>query len=333
MKNGEIFNPYNLFVGAHIPNSVLRRTDISSTAKLVFARLCQYAGQNGECYPSLETLGIEIGKSTSHIQRAIQELIGVGLVERESPTGADRLSHKTTRYLFRWDESFLSSLKNTTRISGDNGIPGSPRRDSKGSPRRDSNERESLKRESEESAEAQISPNSQTEAESPDLAEEEDSNRLASMEGTIEDRIKFARKARGEKLTKRANAEETSEKDKKRGSKAFNIAKIYSEEFAKKWPDVDMPKWTSKEWAQAKSLSAKVGDDMAAKLIRKIFMEWDALSQMWKVRGYPTIAVILGYGASLVTEIATGKVVGAKNKAERKRVGEFNKEATAGDSW
>ena len=46
MKVGEVFNPYGMFVGSFVPNTLLRYKGLSSTAKLLWARLAQYAGKN-----------------------------------------------------------------------------------------------------------------------------------------------------------------------------------------------------------------------------------------------------------------------------------------------
>ncbi|MFZ4859649.1 MAG: hypothetical protein ACOYL3_25025 [Desulfuromonadaceae bacterium] len=47
---GETYNPWRLFVGFFIPNVITRSTELSSTAKLVFGKLCQFAGENGQAY-------------------------------------------------------------------------------------------------------------------------------------------------------------------------------------------------------------------------------------------------------------------------------------------
>ncbi len=44
---GDVFNPFNLFDGALVPNQILRSPDLLPSEKLVFARLIQFAGANG----------------------------------------------------------------------------------------------------------------------------------------------------------------------------------------------------------------------------------------------------------------------------------------------
>lgn len=65
---------------APIPNDILRRTDISSSAKLCCARLIQYAGQDSEAFPKLQTLGNELGMSARNVQRLLLELEEKGLI-------------------------------------------------------------------------------------------------------------------------------------------------------------------------------------------------------------------------------------------------------------
>ena len=93
------FNPYKLFTGAMIPNWLLERPEISPGAKLCYARLCQYSGKNGLCFPKQETIAQEIGCSTRQIQRYIRELTIQKLIKSEKKTFN---SPKT--YSFIWHE-------------------------------------------------------------------------------------------------------------------------------------------------------------------------------------------------------------------------------------
>ena len=74
-------NPYNLFVGSFIPNWLLRRTEISPGAKLCYARLSQFAGRDGECFPAQVTLAAEIGAGERQLRRYLSELEEWGLIE------------------------------------------------------------------------------------------------------------------------------------------------------------------------------------------------------------------------------------------------------------
>jgi Helix-turn-helix domain len=76
----ETINPWNLFVGSFIPNWLLRRPEISSNGKLVYARLCQYAGKQGIAFPKLESISEETSLSNSAVDRAIKELKNAKLI-------------------------------------------------------------------------------------------------------------------------------------------------------------------------------------------------------------------------------------------------------------
>lgn len=106
LQPGVVFNPYRLFAGSFLPNALLRFTGISSTSKLVWARLAQYAGDNGVAWPSHATLAREVGKTPRHIRRSLAELEEQGFIIRDSPTQDQRGAHLTTRYRFTWHPAF-----------------------------------------------------------------------------------------------------------------------------------------------------------------------------------------------------------------------------------
>ncbi len=75
-------NPYRFFQGAMVPNCIMRLRDLSQTAKLVYGRLCQYAGRNGEAWPSLDKLAEEVGLTNwRQAHRSVRELEQYGLLE------------------------------------------------------------------------------------------------------------------------------------------------------------------------------------------------------------------------------------------------------------
>ncbi len=90
-------NPYKLFVGSFIPNWLLKRSEVSQGAKLCYARLAQYAGQDGECFPSQPTLAAEIGAGERQVRRYISELEEQGLIETIHAG-----LNKPNRYRFLW---------------------------------------------------------------------------------------------------------------------------------------------------------------------------------------------------------------------------------------
>jgi DNA-binding MarR family transcriptional regulator len=76
-------NPYKLFHGAFIPNWLLQRTEVSVGAKLCYARLCQYAGNKGFCYPQHKIIATELGVNISSVKRHLKELVDFSLIEVE----------------------------------------------------------------------------------------------------------------------------------------------------------------------------------------------------------------------------------------------------------
>lgn len=76
-------NPYRLFVGSFMPNWLLSRPEISTNAKVVYARLAQYAGKDGEAFPLMQTLADEVGMQLKTVQRALDELKEHRLIESE----------------------------------------------------------------------------------------------------------------------------------------------------------------------------------------------------------------------------------------------------------
>lgn len=69
-------DPYKSWVGAMVPNWLLKRCEVSPGAKLVYARLCEHSGRegNGRAYPGQKVLADELGISARQIRRYIVEL-------------------------------------------------------------------------------------------------------------------------------------------------------------------------------------------------------------------------------------------------------------------
>tara|TARA_R110002110_G_scaffold147910_1_gene338870 strand:- start:6005 stop:6748 length:744 start_codon:yes stop_codon:yes gene_type:complete len=72
---------YGMF--APLPLSILKRTDLSGNGKLVYARLLLFAGENGQAFPSRDTLSKEVGISIASVKRAIAELANLNLLTRK----------------------------------------------------------------------------------------------------------------------------------------------------------------------------------------------------------------------------------------------------------
>lgn len=110
MKIGQRYNPTKLFCGIYVPNFVWQDKILTPLSKLLFGRLVSYAGKNGVCFPKQETLAEEFGVSTNTILTSINQLVAQEYLEKEHPTGKDRLMHKCIKYHFIWHESCDESL-------------------------------------------------------------------------------------------------------------------------------------------------------------------------------------------------------------------------------
>src|SRR3954468_22371945 len=62
-----------------IPNTILRRTDVTPGAKLAYVMLLSYAWQKDSCFPGQETLAHDIGISRRSVITYLQELQSKGL--------------------------------------------------------------------------------------------------------------------------------------------------------------------------------------------------------------------------------------------------------------
>jgi hypothetical protein len=101
IRVGQVFNPYKLFTGIFIPEALLRYRGLSSGAKLVYGRLSRYAGENGECYPSIPALAVEIGLSSTQTRTYVHELRDQRFITIESRAGTSGM------FSFLWHEAFF----------------------------------------------------------------------------------------------------------------------------------------------------------------------------------------------------------------------------------
>lgn len=112
LRVGEPFNPFKLFNGIFIPEALVRTGLVSPGAKLAYGRLTRYAGQEGNCYPSVPTLASEIGVSVRQAQRYLAELDENAFIQRiprrsESGQGSNA-------YVFLWHPIFDEGVTRMT---------------------------------------------------------------------------------------------------------------------------------------------------------------------------------------------------------------------------
>ena len=73
-----------------LPYSLLSRSDVSATAKIVFAYLLDRQGRKGVSWPSLNTIAFNCGTTKPAVVRNIAELDRAGLVTVRRPLPSER---------------------------------------------------------------------------------------------------------------------------------------------------------------------------------------------------------------------------------------------------
>jgi len=63
-----------------IPNALLRNSQLSIQERYLYCILLRYCGQDEHCFPSQETLGIEVGLSARQVRTILKKLEGEGLI-------------------------------------------------------------------------------------------------------------------------------------------------------------------------------------------------------------------------------------------------------------
>jgi alkylated DNA nucleotide flippase Atl1 len=109
LQVGQPFNPFRIFVGIFIPDALVRSNVISAGAKLTYGRLARYAGQDGKCYPAVETLAAEIGLGARQVQRYLAELERVHLIRRVVRYAGH--AQTSNGFEFLWHEMFQQGMK------------------------------------------------------------------------------------------------------------------------------------------------------------------------------------------------------------------------------
>lgn len=121
MKVGEPFNPFGMFIGSFIPDSLMQYKGISPTAKLCWSRLGRYAGRDGKCYPSQDTLAEKLGITNMQVNRVLNQLENDGFIRRIPPKGKEKLQHKTTRYELLWHKCLEMDVIPDTNVNVSSG--------------------------------------------------------------------------------------------------------------------------------------------------------------------------------------------------------------------
>ena len=77
----EGFDPVSAGGFTQVPNILLKRAELSSNAKVAYAKLLSYAWHQNRVYPGQERMAADTGMSRPTISRAIQELVRDGWLE------------------------------------------------------------------------------------------------------------------------------------------------------------------------------------------------------------------------------------------------------------
>jgi hypothetical protein len=108
MKIGERFNPFKRFPGIHVPEPVCTYRGLSPGAKLVYGRLCRYAGSAGNVYPAMPTLAQEVGLCERQVRSYVRELERAKFIEIDRNNKHYRKdgSGGTNTLYFLWHTAF-----------------------------------------------------------------------------------------------------------------------------------------------------------------------------------------------------------------------------------
>ena len=133
---GEPFNPYGMFNGVWVPESLLRCPEISASSKLLYGRLTRYAGRDGRCFPSVETLAVELGMTARQVQRLLGQLCDAHFL-RKDPQFRLNGSQTANAYVFLYHASLAPAkvvaaepvvstepTGQTSKVPGDKNVTG-----------------------------------------------------------------------------------------------------------------------------------------------------------------------------------------------------------------
>jgi hypothetical protein len=82
----ERINPWKKFHGSMLPEWLEPRPELSPGAKMCYARLTRYAGNNGKCYPRQKTIASALGVSDRQVRNYLTDLAKWGLIEQVKQT-------------------------------------------------------------------------------------------------------------------------------------------------------------------------------------------------------------------------------------------------------
>jgi hypothetical protein len=101
---GKPFIPYKRFHVLPMPDSLLQSTEVPPAAKLIFGRLCRYAGRKNYSFPTPATIGAEVGLGERQVQKLLSILQSKGFLRREAQfRNGKQISN---RIVLLWHQTF-----------------------------------------------------------------------------------------------------------------------------------------------------------------------------------------------------------------------------------
>lgn len=98
LRDGAVFRPYQRFrTFILIPHGLASHKGFTPGAKLVYGILSKYAGKDGSCFPSMKTIGQDLGMTERWASKLVGELEKGGLLHK-TRGGKGRAN----RYNFVW---------------------------------------------------------------------------------------------------------------------------------------------------------------------------------------------------------------------------------------
>jgi len=99
-------NPYKMFRFSPLHDWLIERPEVSSSAKIVYARLAKFSGKNGKAFPKQTTLAKKVGLKERQVRNCLSEL-----VEHKLLKAVRQGMGKPNYYLFlhhEWMEIFIA---------------------------------------------------------------------------------------------------------------------------------------------------------------------------------------------------------------------------------
>jgi hypothetical protein len=83
MADKKYIDPYKAFYGATVPNWLMERPEVSTGAKLCYARLCQFYGTDRKCERTQAEIAAKLAVGERQTRRYLDELARHALIEEE----------------------------------------------------------------------------------------------------------------------------------------------------------------------------------------------------------------------------------------------------------